>query len=129
MRAHLLTALCLSLSCAFSWAQGPIVEAVMSGATDQPSGLIEPPSSHTHSGVKLSRTSSSSVALSTTPYAGVPYWHYVCEDGPPESTGYTYPNGNPAPCNVLGDNGYCDVDGVAISCPITCGTCAKAEAQ
>lgn len=129
MRAHLLIALCLSLSCAFSWAQGPIVEAVMSGATDQPAGLIEPRSSHSHSGGRLSRTSSSSVALSTTAYAGVPYWHYVCEDGPPESTGYADANGDPAPCNVL--SSFCSESNnqAAINCPITCGTCAKAEAQ
>lgn len=129
MRAHILTALCLSLSCALSWAQGPLVEVVLSGATDQPAGLIETRSSHTHSGGQLSQTSSSSVALSTTPFTGVPYWNYVCEDGPPESTGYTYENGDPAPCNVLG--AYCNEGNnqAAINCPITCGTCAKAEAQ
>jgi hypothetical protein len=101
----------------------------MSGATDQSDGVISSPSGQTDSGIQLSQTASSSVALSTTPYAGVPYWSYVCEDVPPESTAYTYSNGDPAPCNAL--SSFCSNDNnvVATNCPITCGTCAKAEAK
>lgn len=70
-------------------------------------------------------TASSSVKISTAEYPGVPYWNYVCEDVSADMTGYTYADGTPAPCSVLG--AYCgDLD---TACPVSCGTCATANAS
>ena len=70
-------------------------------------------------------TASSSVKISTAEYPGVPYWNYVCEDVSADMTGYTYADGTPAPCSVLG--AYCG--DLETACPVSCGTCATANAS
>ncbi len=70
-------------------------------------------------------TASSSVKISTAEYPGVPYWNYICEDVSADMTGYTYGDGTPAPCSALG--AYCD--NLETACPVSCGTCATANAS
>ena len=70
-------------------------------------------------------TASSSVKISTAEYPGVPYWNYICEDVSADMTGYTYADGTPAPCSALG--AYCD--NLETACPVSCGTCATANAS